>query len=700
MKRVWTLAAIAAFAHPVIASAVTASPATHGVPSASIDRPARNGTVTGVSVIPASGKAEIVIAVDSAVEVADFTLAGPNRIVLDLNGAALRMPPRFYDKVVRGGITNVRFAQYKRDVVRVVIELDARYKYEVSRGTSEVRISVSNEKASEFAAWHAGTPVVPGAVAAAAVSAAPRATRAERAERAEREAEAREASLVAREAAVTVREEASEAAARRESSRDANRETGRQTAREATAEAMLPMQQSTQPRITVTYQDADIRDVLAAFAAFSGRTIVVGKAVAGTVTAEIRDQPWDVALQAILASQGLAAAEDANGIIAVDSYQNISSKQASEPLVTQMVQINYASASALVPTITSLLARDCSSSGSGGSNTPSGGGQVVNGCVVRGSVVADTTTNTLLITDVQSRVPDLLSYVRDLDIRTPQVAIKAKIIFVSRTDIEELGVSYDLGSNAGAFNRIVPRTDPSNGDPYDPQEVPAFIQLGGEALAGVANANRNFSTSSALSLFYSTMIGKFSLTAFIDALQEVRLADTQAEPNIVTQDRRSARILVGEETPIRVIDAAGGGGAGGARANVTFKETGIILNVTPRIAPNRQVEMTINAEQSQLQAAAADLGFTFLKRQATTNLLVNDGETAVLGGLTITQVTTARSGIPFLVDLPFLGRLFGESRTNEQKQDLLILITPHIVDDGEAVRGRTTTPPAAPPRGA
>jgi type IV pilus assembly protein PilQ len=700
MKRVWTLAAIAAFAHPVIASAVAASPATSGTPAARIDRKAVNGTVTGVSVIPASGKAEIVIAVDSAVDVADFTLAGPNRIVLDLTGAALRMPPRFYDKVVRGGITNVRFAQYKRDVVRVVIEMDARYKYEVSRGTSEVRISVSNEKAAEFAAWHAGTPVVPGAVAAAAVSATKRdatqrdATR-DAAREAARVADEREAAVTAREAAVTARENASDA-----TRREPARETNRQTAREATAEAMLPMQQSTQPRITVTYQDADIRDVLAAFAAFSGRTIVVGKAVGGTVTAEIRDQPWDVALQAILGSQGLAAAEDANGIIAVDSYQNISSKQASEPLVTQMVQINYASASALVPTITSLLARDCSSSGSGQQSNPSGGGQVVNGCVVRGSVVADTTTNTLLITDVQSRVPDLLSYVRDLDIRTPQVAIKAKIIFVSRTDIEELGVSYDLGSNAGAFNRIIPRTDPTNGDTFDPEQVPAFIQLGGEALAGVANAGRNFQNSSALSLFYSTMIGKFSLTAFIDALQEVRLADTQAEPNIVTQDRRSARILVGEETPIRVIDAAGGGGAGGARANVTFKETGIILNVTPRIAPNRQVEMTINAEQSQLQAAAADLGFTFLKRQATTNLLVNDGETAVLGGLTITQVTTSRSGIPFLVDLPFIGRLFGETRSNEQKQDLLILITPHIVDDGEAVRGRTTTPPAAPPRGA
>jgi type II secretory pathway component HofQ len=108
---------------------------------------------------------------------------------------------------------------------------------------------------------------------------------------------------------------------------------------------------SDQPRITVTYQDADIRDVIAAFAAFSGRTIVVGKDVQGTITAEIKNQPWDVALRAILQGQGLAAAEDAvSGIITVDSYKNIASKQASEPLITQMVAVNYAKASSLVVT--------------------------------------------------------------------------------------------------------------------------------------------------------------------------------------------------------------------------------------------------------------------------------------------------------------------------------------------------------------
>ena len=110
--------------------------------------------------------------------------------------------------------------------------------------------------------------------------------------------------------------------------------------------------------------------------------------------------------------------------------------------------------------------------------------------------------------------------------------------------------------------------------------------------------------------------------------------------------------------------------------------------MTPHITNNRQIMMNVHAEQSQLQAASADIGFTFLKRRADTQLLVGDGETSAIGGLTLTNVTTSKSGIPFLVDLPIVGRLFGETSTVEQKQDLLILITPHIVDAGE----RATTP--------
>ncbi|MGH9204936.1 MAG: type II and III secretion system protein, partial [Vicinamibacterales bacterium] len=191
----------------------------------------------------------------------------------------------------------------------------------------------------------------------------------------------------------------------------------------------------------------------------------------------------------------------------------------------------------------------------------------------------------------------------------------------------------------------------------------------------------------ALNLLFSTALGKYSLTAFLDALREQQLSDIQAEPSIVTLDNREAKILVGEETPVRVIDAGAASQVGvPARANVQFKETGIILKVTPHITSNRQIKMQIEAEQSELRIIGGDLGFTIPKRNATTQLLVNDGETAVIGGLTQTQVIKNKSGIPLLSDLPLLGRLFSQTDTREEKRDLLILITPHIIDEGEAIR--------------
>jgi type IV pilus assembly protein PilQ len=632
MRRVWSLAGIAAL--------LLSAP----VPAAHANTPAGNdtGEVRTLSVIPAAGRAEVIIGVDGDVEVQDFTLGTPPRVVLDVRGARLTMPPKLYDRVARGGVANVRMAQYKEDVVRIVIDLESQHDYTVTRGEREVRVAIMGGEAT-FTAWHASLPETP----------AP---------------------------------EAVEPPARR--------------IPEAAARAAT--QQSQQPRITVTYQDADIRDVLAAFAAFSGRTIVVGKGVAGQVTAEVRDQPWDVALRAILQSQGLAAQTDQSGIITVDSYANIAAQQALEPLTTQIIPVNYARAGSLVETMRTLLSKDCLGAAAATGAGPTLGSQ--QGCVTRGSVTADTATNRLVITDVPSRLAEISNYIRDLDVRTPQVAIKAKIIFVNRTDIEDLGLSYDFGSQNQFFNKLAQRPDPSTfqpidvdgdgvpdglggGTPYD--QNTNIIDLGGNTLSAIANANQRV-VQPALQLVFSAAIGKFDLTTFLDALQEVRLADIQAEPSIVTLDNREASILVGEETPIRVIDLAatgqGGAGAGGQqvpRATVNFKETGIILRVTPHITSNRQILMQLHSERSNLVAAASDLGFTFQKQEARNQLLVGDGETAVIGGLTVTQVTTSKSGIPILVDLPLIGRLFGTTRRQEEKRDLLILVTPHIVDDGD-----------------
>ena len=657
--------------------------------------------VRSVSVVPASGRAEIVIGVDASVDVDDFALESPHRVVVDLKGAVLGMRPT-YDRLARGGVTNVRAAQFKPNVVRVVIELSGPHSYEVSRKNGEVRVAVNGGTAN-FASWSSDPTYKP-----VAAKSEPAATQAPVA--AKTVAASYYQAPVAKAEPVDYPSVTPSADI---SSDDYEEE-------EEAAASPLKMSPaaaiSDQPRITVTYQDADIRDVIAAFAAFSGRTIVVGKDVQGTVTAEIKNQPCDVALRAILQGQGLAAAEDAvSGIIAVDSYKNIASKQASEPLITQMVAINYAKASSLVTTIGGLLTRDCTPG-----SVPQASQNMQTSCYARGAVAADTATNTLLITETPSRMPDLLSYVKNLDVRTPQVAIKAKIIFVNRTDIEELGLSYDLGSgNDQFFSQLVQRIDPTTAKPVDTNGdgVPdAFgggtpitgdrVLLGGNALAAIANANARV-VNPALKLVFSAALGKFQLTSFLDALQEVRLADLQAEPSIVTLDNRRAEILVGQEIPIRVLDLGTQGQQGGAqggantvpRATVQLKEVGIILSVTPHITNNRQVLLNLHAENSDAQLASSDVGFIFGKQRADNQLLVGDGQTAVIGGLTVTQVTSSKSGIPLLVDLPVIGRLFGTTRTSEQKRDLLILVTPHIIDDGERqLNTRAVVPPPSAPK--
>jgi len=558
------------------------------------------GEVTAVSLTPAAGKAEVVIGIRGAVEVKDFLLASPDRLVLDVVGATLSQgAPAVYDGVKRGGVLNLRYSQYRPDVVRIVLDLDGPKEYQVERTGEEIRVTFG--AAGGFQAWSSSEPEP---------------------------------------VAVEVPAEPARVIAKR-------------------PPASMPLSRATraeEPRITVTWDRASIADVVAGFAAFSGRTIILGKDVKGEVTAEVKNQPWPMAFQAVLASQGLSAQEMAGGIIRVDAPSVLSALDSLEPLETSIVRINYAQAGSLHKTVESILTKG------------------------RGRVVADTGSNALIITDTRSRIQNVTDFVRGLDIRTPQLSIQAKIIFVDRTDVEQLGIKYDLGDRHQFFNKLVQRTNPADGTSFDRNVN--VVDLGGNSVSAIGNADATI-TGSALDLIYSTSIGGFSLTTFLSALEKSELADIQAEPVITTLDNRQADILVGEETPVRVIDASSSTGSGTARANVQFKETGIRLTVTPHVTNNRQILMQLHTERSAIQPlAAADLGFIFQKQKADNQLLVNDGETAVIGGLTVTSVTKNRSGIPLLSGLPIIGKLFSFSEDRENRRDLIILVTPRITDDG------------------
>ena len=573
-----------------------------------------SGEVTAVSLAPAAGKTEIVVNVRGAVDVRDFLLSSPDRLVLDVVGAKLGgTTATLYDGVKRGGVVNLRYSQFRPDIVRIVIDLEGPQTYKIDRSSNDA-IRVSFSSGEGFQAWSSKDEVT--AMAAEVTDAA----------------EAMPADVTPAAAAVPARKA------------------------ELSMRSMAMVTRADEPRITVTWDRASIADVVAGFAAFSGRTIILGKDVKGEVNAEIKNQPWPQAFQAILATQGLSAQEMTGGIIRVDAPSALAALDSLEPLETSIVRINYAQASSLAKTIESILTKN------------------------RGRVVADTGSNALIVTDTRSRIASISDFVRGLDIRTPQLSIQAKIIFVDRTDIEQLGIKYDLGSRSQFFNKLVQRPDPDNpGDMFD--KAVNVIDLGGNSVAAVGNADANIA-GSALDLIYSTSVGGFALTTFLSALEKTELADIQAEPVISTLDNRQADILVGEETPVRVIDASSGQG-GNARANVQFKETGIRLTVTPHVTNNRQVLMQLHTERSAIQPlAAADLGFIFQKQKADNQLLVNDGETAVIGGLTVTQVTKTRSGIPLLGSLPIIGKLFSFTSDTENRRDLIILVTPRITDDG------------------
>jgi len=596
----------------------------------------RDGEVKAVSVLPAARSVEVVIDLQGAVEVQDFTLASPARLVIDLQGARLAAPAVLYDGQNRGGIRNIRYAQFRPGVVRVVIDLDVLKDYQIERRAGQVRVKIGTERTA-FAAWSsqdlATAPGTPGL--ASGVSSDP----------------GRKPGLHGGEAARVV----TPAARGPELSID-----------EYLAAHARDGEQSQAPRITVTWDNSDIREVVAGFAAFSGRTIVLSKEIKGTVSAEIKNQPWDLAFAAVLESQALAATTLEGGIIQVIDKKDLARADSTVPVETRLVRINYARASALVPSIQSILTQ-------------------------RGKAVADSTTNALVITEISSRISRVEDFVKGLDIRTPQVSIQAKIIFVDRTDVEELGLKYDLGSQTQFFNKLIQRPDPRTAklDPntgalvpqgnFSPDQV--IVDLGGNSLSALGNADQEI-VNPALSLIFSTAIGNFNLSTFLQALQRVELADLQAEPTITTLDNRPAEILVGDRVPIRVIDVSSAtGGNAPPRATVRFEQTGINLKVTPHVTANRQVLMEVHAENSSVKPASVDIGFTFQTQQADNQILVSDGETAVIGGLTVTSVTVTKSGIPFLVDLPLVGKLFGFTSEQEQRRDLLILITPHIIDD-------------------
>jgi type IV pilus assembly protein PilQ len=560
---------------------------------------AGNGTVTGLQILPAAERTEVLISVDGPVEVRDFTMEGPHRLVVDLLGARYQLGRESFGEIARGGIRTVRASQYSSDVVRVVLELETALGYTLIPGNGYIRVSLENVM-GDFDPWQAEPP-------AQARSASDRFS-----------------------AANTVSSSTGPATTvPTPTSRSTSRWNG-------------IAQDEFARRITVQFVETPIRDVLFTFAEFSNRSIVPGSEVTGTVTAEIRDQPWDIALQALLEAHNLAAQEQLSGIIRVDRLQDLGTREEVEPVVTRAFRISYANANELSGPVESLTSE-------------------------RGRVQVSPSTNSLVVTDVPRVLEAVEELIDGLDLRTPEITISAKIIFVNRTDLEEFGVVYDLRQRAGD-------------GPHDVRTSLNAVTLTGNTIHALGNASQRV-VGPQLQLMTNLVAGDFSLTNFVEALSEMQLSDIQAAPQARVLDNQQAKILVGERTPIRVIDAGAGGGGGAQQfptAQVQIEETGIMLEVTPHVTAGNLILLELRAERSGVELAPSDLGFIFNTQEVETRVLVEDGETVVIGGLTVTERTELHSGIPILKDLPFVGRLFRLTREQTDQRDLMILVTPQI----------------------
>lgn len=584
--------------------------------------------VTEVRIAAAGGETEIVIIAEGDIQVSDFLLDEPTRLVLDLRGARHALPRYAYEEIGRGGVIRMRTSQFLDDVVRFVIDLTYAPTYTVSVSGGVVTVRFRNP-GPPFEPWSTSLDGLQSEMALSAPGAG--------------EVEAGNPDVV------TI---------------------------DVGPELAVSPGVDQQPRITVTYDSASVLDVIAGFAEFANISIVPNAGIANQSVRgiEIRDRPWDEALDAILAAQGLGWRVTKGGIIVVDRVDSLLAREALQS-ETRVIRINYANADTVAVTLRQLVTPEV------------------------GQVVAYQATNSVIVTDIPPVVERMDSLVSVLDRKIPQVAIEAKIIFVDRTDVFELGIVYDLKQVTEGtpfvtqgLNQAIAVIDPTkppqvqdlNGDGIIQPDEQFYeltnnniVNVAGDAVATLANAN-NRVAQPALSLLTSLAFGGYSLFAWIEALEANQLADVQAAPSVQVLDNHRAYIQVGERTPVRVLEE--GAQVENARINVFFEDTGIILEVTPHVTNNNQVLMELSAQRSGVEQATSDVGFVIKRQIGETRLLVDDGETAVIGGLTLSEVSRSTTGIPGLMNLPLLGALFRTTKEREVKVDLIILVTPHIME--------------------
>jgi type IV pilus secretin PilQ/predicted competence protein len=385
-------------------------------------------------------------------------------------------------------------------------------------------------------------------------------------------------------------------------------------------------------KVSLDVQRASIRTVLRTLAEIAGRNIVSNTEVTGDVTVRLEDVPWPQALDIVLLTRGLGFTEEED-VLRIASLEQLRKEQVEQrtaerkaeellPLETRVIPLNFAKADEMKQAVDKQW-------------TP------------RGHAEIDPRTNSIIITDISERVRAASALVEQLDTRTPQVQIESKLVDIDVSDTSDFGITWTFAV-----------TQPGSGDLNRPQEFSSINPIGGAAGELRVGAIRP----------------DWTLDMVLQALAEDRKANIISNPRITTVNNREAAIMVGQEVPLIVQDEA-------FNTVVQLKQIGIKLKVRPHINSDRQIELDVHPEVSDLSSQSTVQGGIIINTaEADTRVLVNDGETAVIGGLIRENEGLRVRGIPWLKDIPGLGWLFSSTSKVTQKRELMIFITPRIVE--------------------
>ncbi len=433
-------------------------------------------------------------------------------------------------------------------------------------------------------------------------------------------------------------------------------------------------------RLTLNFQDIETRAVLQLLAETSGRNIVVSDTVQGNVTLRLRNVPWDQALDIVMTTKGLDMRENGNVIIVAPAEEIVARETADlearaaihelEPLYSEFIQVNYAKAADLATLI---------GGGSGGNALLS----------ERGSVGIDDRTNTLLVQDTAERLQDIRRLVRTLDVPIRQVLIESRIVVVNDDFSRDLGVRFGFtgvaengtdglysmtGTSAGSATIVDSALDNLNntGTPF-PISLPAINDRYNVNVPVASPAG-----SLALAILDSDYIVDLELTA----LQAEGRGEIVSTPRVITANQKEARIEQGVEIPYQESASSGA-------TTTQFKKAVLSLTVTPQITPDDNIIMDLLVSKDNVgqltPSGQGGLIPSIDTRSIQTQVLVKDGQTVVLGGIYETERREIVTKVPFLGDIPGVGVLFRSTSNSTSKAELLIFVTPRILNEGSSI---------------